>query len=569
MQTEPHYIKRHIFLCLALVLLAGHFFSATAQTIYVPSDHWVYNFLDRMETKQLLPIVLNGTKPMTRIELAEHIAELENHAEKLSRTEQRQLELLKLEFLEEIQRLNVEPPAVKTRWKQITEHSWLDRWLPDVIYPTGRHMVEWKSGPLNLYLDPIIRRSRMVAQADTLDAQERVFKDTNGLHLWGTLGAFGFVTDVRDTREWGTRVYPSGNTTMPGFGFAQGNGRQVYHDETVAYLVYHWNYLNLQFGKDSNQWGPAAAGQLFLSDVATSYDQLKVQVVLPRLKFTYVLAWLKQFNPNYYLGNATTKMMSTHRLEVAPFQFLDVGLHSAVIYAGRQFEPAYVNPVMFFRSAEHYLGDLDNALMGLDVEFKAIPKTKLYGELFLDDITTGRLGEGFYGNKYGYTAGLYHVNLFGIANLDARLEYTRIRPYTYTHKHDTTQYQHFSTILGHWIGPNSDYLMGQLDYRLSKRTRFELQVEQWRHGANPPDENLGGDPNVPHENPRDPQSVDFLAGVLERTRAISLAAHYEVLRDLYLSVELKWFDGDSEWPQYGGVSPGARSQITLELRWNY
>ena len=550
-------------------MLGSPFFSATAQTVYVPASHWVYEFVDRMETKGLLPIVLDGTKPMTRIELAEHIAELDKYVEHLSRTEQQQLEYLKLEFLEEMQRLDVEPSNVKTRWEQLAERSWLDHWLPDVIYPSGRHLLEWKSGPLNLYLDPIIRRSRLYAQADTLETQERVFKDTNGLHLWGTLGAFGFVTDVRDTRDWGSRAYPSGNTTWPGFGFAQGNGRHVYHDETVAYLVYHWNYLNLQFGKDSNRWGPTAGGQLFLSDAATSYDQLKLQVALRRLKFTYVLAWLKQYNPDYHLGNAVTKMMATHRLEVAPWRFLDVGIHSAVIYAGRQFEPAYANPVMFFRSAEHYLGDRDNALMGLDVEFKAIPNTKLYGELFFDYMTTGRLGNGFYGNKYGYTTGVYHVDLLGVPNLDARLEYTRIRPYTYSHKNDTTRYQHFSTVMGHWIGPNSDYVLGRLNYRLSKRTRFEVQVEQWRHGANPPGLNLGGDPDVPHENPRDPQTVDFLAGVLEKTRAISLAASYEALRDLYLDVELKWYDGDSEWPQYGGVSPGTRSQVKLALRWNY
>ena len=518
----------------------------------------------------MLPVVLANTKPMTRREIAGLVREIERYHQSggsLSRAEAEQLEFLQDEFREELQALRQQPAGKPSDLQKVVKHRWIDPWLPDAIYANGRNLLFIEHDPLRIYWDPVFKRNRLWASADTLSGQERVFEDTNGFVMWGTVGEhFGFVTDVRDTKEWGSRAYPGRrNMSREGLGFAQTSGDHLYHDETVASLVYLWKYFTLQFGKDSNRWGPGFHGQLGLSDRATSYDLLKFQVTATRIKFTSMLAWLQHYTPDYFYGDHQEKAMAAHRLEFAPVRQLDIGLYETVIFAGRRFEPAYMNPFMFFRSAEHYLGDRDNVAMGLDFELKIFPKTKLYGELFIDDVTTGKLGTGFYGNKYAYLLGATFVDPFLMPDMTVRVEYTRIRPYTYTHKVDLTAYRHFSTNLGHWSGPNSDDLFVQLEHQHSRRLRLAVAFESRRHGANPPGENIGGDIFHDHSYPQDPDYVDFLAGIRERSNSIFLSASYELVRNGFARIFYLYNHGESAERDF----PGKRAEVALCFSLNY
>jgi len=538
-----------------------------AQTVFVPVRHWVYDYLDRMETKRLLPVVLGCTKPMTRQEIGGYLKALKKKRHKLSRTENEQLDFLLFEFQHALGKKS-KRPKYKSRLKKITQQNWIDPWLPDFVYPTGRHLLEIKHGPLQLNWDPVFYRRRLFADDDTPASPERVNTDTNGFLLWGTVGPwFGFYTDVRDTREWGTRSYPAGNTTVERYGFVQGNGRQIYHDETIAYLLYQKKYARLQFGKDVNVWGPGRRGQLFLSDWATSYDQFKIQLALPRVKYTYLLAWLKHDTPDYFKGDPTTKFFAAHRLEFSPHRNIDIGLQSGVIYRER-FEPAYLNPVMFFRSAEHYLGDTDNAVMGADVEIKAIKNVKLYGELFLDDLTTGKLGTGFYGNKYAYTLGGFYAGMFGLKDLDLRVEYSRVRPFVYSHKDTVNSYAHFSTALGHWMGANSELLSASLDYRLSRRWLLTASYERYRFGSNTPAQNVGRGLFRPRNVLVDGEYFDTLDGVLHSTQTISARAGYEFVRNAFLTLEYR-FCSSSIGVDANSRKAVSRSQVTAGFALNY
>jgi len=553
--------KIRILLCLAFALTP-----VRAQTVYVSPDHWVYDYLDRLETRGILPVVLAGTRPITRAEIGRCLSEASQREDDLSRVERDQLRYLCYEFME-----NVEPscPAAgDPRLTGLRRCSWIDPWLPDLVYANGRDFLSVSSGALRAHLDPVFLRARSWAESDTLEGRERVFEDGNGLRIWGQFGRrLGFYTEVRDTREWGSRDYPGlSNFTREGLGFVRGTGDGLYHDETIAYVTGDWDVLRLQFGRDENQWGPGRHGQLALSDRPTGYDLLKLELGSVRFKYTAMVAFLRHYSDEYYSGGEARKSLAAHRLEFAPVPELDIGLHEIVIYSGRDIEPAYLNPVMFYRSAEHYLGDRDNAALGLDLEFKGIPRTKLYGELFIDDLSTKKLGRGFYGNKLAYLAGLYHVNVGGISELDARIEFARVRPFTYTHKQERNGYRHFATGLGHWIGPNADNLFAELAYRRSRRLLFKLQGERIRHGANPPDLNIGGDLFQPRDFRTDPETVRLLDGDLETVTSLGARISYEVLRGavIELNVTKFWYYLERQPALKGG-----RMQVALRLSLNY
>jgi hypothetical protein len=252
---------------------------------------------------------------------------------------------------------------------------------------------------------------------------------------------------------------------------------------------------------------------------------------------------------------------------MAPWPWLNLGLHETIIYGGRKFEAAYLNPVMFYRSAEHYLGDRDNATMGLDFEWFGLAKTKLYGELFIDDISTGKLNSGFYGNKFAYTVGAWHVNTFGLSNVDTRLEYTRIRPHTYNHS-GITGYWHYNTLLGHWSGPNSDYLVLDATWRPTQPLCFLLRADWRRYGANEENKNVGGDPFLMRDPDRDPEFVDFLDGLRQSSNSIAVQASYEFLRDV--SMQLSWRTARYDHALSGrSTLTGRRNELLFVLSYNY
>ncbi|MCR4438661.1 MAG: capsule assembly Wzi family protein [bacterium] len=543
---------------------------APAQTVYVPLQHWAYEFLERMETKGMLPGLLGNSRPFTRMEVAHALAALgkQRSTHRLTSVEAEALDFLQREFAEELGRLGSEVPAAPTRLNKLVHSRWLDPLLADVLYANGRNFLTISSPPFQLFWDPIFVRRRLFARADSLARQERVFEDTNGFTVWGTVGRYlGFSVDVRDSRQWGTRTYPAAGTnyTLEGLGFVRSAGTSADHDETRASLVFTWSFLTVQYGKDSNRWGPGRRGQLGLSDHPTSYDLLKIQLAGTHLKLTSMMAWLQHYSPTFFHGGHQEKGLAAHRLEFSLGKGVDIAVYETVVFAGRRLEPAYLNPVMFFRSAEHYLGDRDNATMGADLELKVIPKTRLYGELFIDDLSTGKLGTGFYGNKTAFLVGAQLVDPCGLSDVDLRVEYARVRPFTYSHARDVTSYVHYATCLGHWIGPNADDLYAEASYRPTFWWELRVWGELHRHGANPADQNVGGDLRVPHEYPRDPEYVPFLAGVRGQTTATGVAASYQLVRNAFVSVGYRHFWASAQRP---GGGPGKRGEWDIVLSLN-
>lgn len=539
---------------------------AMAQTVYLPVNHWAYEFLERLETQRILPIVLSGTKPLTRRDLAGYLAPLYDSDSlqlRLSRVQRQQLSWLAVELQEELAQIK---PG-KTDLDHLVRHKWIDPWLPDFVYANGRNFSSVFSSPFSINIDPILKRQRSWTTADSMSGTEKVFENGQGMKLWGSVGKFGFAIDVRDHQEWGTRPYPGiVNYTKERLGFVRGNSHGLDHDETNAYLLYQHKYFTVAFGKDVNRWGPGYNGQLALSDYATSYDQLKFSVAGNRIRFTSVTAILQHYTDAFFYDGHEEKYLTAHRLEIAPVRWLNLGLHESIIYGGRKFEAAYLNPVMFYRSAEHYLGDRDNATLGMDCEVFAVAKTKFYGELFIDDISTAKLGTGFYGNKYAYTLGAAHIDAFGVSDLDLRAEFTRIRPFTYDHA-GNTGYWHYSTLLGHWLGPNSEgYFLAAL-YRVSQPLHLKVSGSIVRHGANPANQNVGGNYRIVRNPAQDPETVNLLDGLLQTSRRLTLFAGWEFLRNYMLQVEWQWGKYDRELDD--AQLSGNYNQFTFWLCINY
>ncbi len=551
-------------ICGATVLLYCTFWGplALAQSTDLPLQHWAYDFIERMEARGLVRGVLNGVKPFSRDEVVRYLVQVQDRVRqgaRLNPVETRQLAFLRFEFKEEfIKATGSNGIHYRTQIEQLKQHPVFGKAFPGFLYKNNRNLFSIKSADFQAFVDPVFSQQLLYAGTDSVRGTERVFERSHGFRVRGNLGEhIGFFFDFRDTKEWGTRSYPDRfDISLPGLGFVNGYGTHIWHDETNAYLVFKLPYLQVQLGKNQNYWGPGANGALALSDNATSFDQIKLQSRFWRLKFTWLWGFLRTF-PRIAQqdGRTAPKSLVAHRIEIDVARWLNVGLHETVIFGNRRLEIAYLNPINFYRSAEHFLSDDDNATLGFDFEFMAIPNTKLYGELFIDDLSTTKLGSNFFGNKTGLLAGGLWVDALRVPNLDLRLEYARTRPFLYSHRRQINQFTHFNTGLGHRIGPNSDELFAEAVYRFSKSLVVAANFTKFRHGDNEPNNNAGGEISQPFGEGASVSSR-FLGGALEKRSRLGLETSYEVFRNFYLGLS-----GSVAFSKNIELSDGSRAGI--------
>ncbi len=561
--------KLELFWIVIVGVLSFNIKTIHSQTTYVPLNYWVYDYLERLETKHFVQGLLNGTKPLSRKEIARYLAQVHQNFERLNKVELDQLNFLNIEFKEELDGLIEHLTSYQTRINRIRNNKYIKKVLPKIVYQNDRNFLNWREDQFQIFVDPILYQHRIYNRTDSLDYTEKVFQTSNGIRIRGNVGdRLGFFIDVCDSKEWGTKKYKIGNYTLPRLGFVRATSPDfIYHDETVAYLKTGFKYLQITFGKFSNYWGNGHTGSLILSDYATSYDQLKLEFIYKKFKFTSLYAHLIDYEEYDQDILQKKKYLAAHRLEFLPWQWLSLGLSETIIFKGRSFEPAYLNPVMFFRSAEHYLGSPDNMMLGLDFKCTAIRNIKFYTELLIDDITTTKLGTDWYGNKLGYSVGAFWIDPLKIQNTDIRIEYTRIRPYVYSHA-DGINYTHYQSTLGYWSGPNSENFFAELNYRFSKNLLTTIFFQINRHGTNDADKNVGGDIERP-PGLEDDSQVKFLDGKLEKRRSYGLDFAYEIFENCYFRFGYRHHNSNNIFKENIVVKRISTNEFVLSLGLNY
>ena len=528
-----------IIMCFILM-----FFSITASrsdpTSYLSTEHRAYDFLERMEHFFFVSGTKLGTKPLTRAETARLLFSLSGKTVSVTGVDKNELKCLLDEF----------EPDFYGRYGLVWDDKGpvekLPVFLKGFVYRNRRNLFSTIGDNYSLYFDPVILGKASIGKLHGYSKDDNIYTSTNGFKIHGTLGDhLGFSIDVRDSKEWGSRNYPKNTaTTMPGIGFASFKEDRAEFDETRAHLAYSSGPFVFSYGRGENIWGRGRKSSLALSGYGAPYEMFRIETGFWKLKFMFFASEIEQYPPiaKFYYYNpgaasdsvAVKKHFSGHRIEIDVTNRINIGLYEAVIYGGR-WDMSYLNPVIFLKGAEHDNGDHDNAVMGLDFRVFVHRCHSIYGELFIDDITTTKLGTDWYGNKLAYQLGSYIVEPFGLDNVDSRIEYTRISPWVYTHRFPINTYTHYGDIMGYPLGPNSDEIFMEFRKRFSRRLHTSLSFSRQRYGENPIGVNVGGNP-LDGYSAGDSKEARFLAGIVERTQAVSLDVSYEILWELFLKV---------------------------------
>ena len=468
----------------------------SAQYVNLPINHWAYLFLDRLETEGIIDNLYYRTKPFTRDEFANIIIEIANKLKRgkisLSNTELELFEKLKGEFYDELKDKNID---IKPEEKELHLFSWGEK--KSVIHYDGY----------------IIEDAKYFSQGDS-DYSSRWI---GGSIIRGVIeDKLHFYIDFRNTLIKGEDLQKNYD---PSYGLPITTaGKNIYSDQAVAYLTYKLLWCEFSFGRDYFSWGPGHRGSLALSSNSEVIDMFRLKFKYKRFKFTSMSGILN--------SGLDKKNIAAHKIEVRIFPNFILGGYETVIYGRRGLEFIYINPIMPYHIAEHYQKDLDNNTMGLDLIYLPSKNIKIYSELFLDDFNLSKSIFSHYGNKFAFLSGLYLTNPLKIRDSDFRIEYTRIEPYVYTHTEPINTYTNYNRIIGHWLGPNTDYLFTGFSFQYNRYLRIDASFEQRRKGK--------GDVNIPHK-PEDGTNKEFLEGIVENEKSLQLGFSYEIKRDAYIS----------------------------------
>jgi hypothetical protein len=267
------------------------------------------------------------------------------------------------------------------------------------------------------------------------------------------------------------------NKIVPGQGWGYGSDLGYYYNNSNGYVSYSpIKYFNFTVGRGKNKFGEGYRS-LLLSDISNYSNYFRITTNIWRFKYVNLFSQMDDF---YALPGApdarNKKYSSTHYLSINIARRWNIGLFESIQWASqdsvvdRGFDPYYLNPIIFLRPVEFSLGSADNALMGLNVSFKASNQIKLYGQLVLDEFKLSEIkaNTGWWGNKYGTQIGVKYYHAFNVDRLTFQLEYNRVRPYTYSHKTSTQAYGQFNQPLAHPSGANFNEGVFHMNYYVNK-----------------------------------------------------------------------------------------------------
>ena len=289
-----------------------------------------------------------------------------------------------------------------------------------------------------------------------------------------------------------------------------GNENGVNYFKTRGYLTAQVTpWLRVKAGKDRVQWG-SGWQSLWLSDVAADALLLNLHASVWKLEYVSHFAQMIDFFPGKTdpSGDYPRKFTAFHALYYRPLPTLSVGVFESVVYAPNQpyghrgFEWHYLNPLIFYRAAEQFIGSPDNGMLGASIRWNFLRHLQLYGQGLLDDFNFGNRvnGPGYWGNQWAVQAGLKYYNAFSIPTLDLQAEYNRVRPYVYQHFNVVSSYTHYGAPLGHAAGGNVQDLHLMLRYHPFPAWNLQMVGSWTAQGRNLDGKNYGWDASQPYVN---------------------------------------------------------------------
>ncbi len=434
----------------------------------------------------------------------------------------------------------------------------------------------YQSDDFMIVANPVL--NLQYGKSSALDAS--LFQNTKGVEIRGwvdkKIGFYSILTDNQISFPQYLNNYTQSWGALAGEGFYKPFKTNGYdYISARGYITASpIKHVQLQFGHDKNFIGNGIRS-LSLSDNSNAYLFLKAQTTVWKFQYTNLFAQMStqsQGTNQLY----PRKYFAMHHLSLNVLKNLNIGLFESIVFGRKDslsagsFDANYLNPIIFYRWAEQNNGSPDNANIGMDIKYNLFKTAQLYGSVFIDEFifSNVKAGKGAWENKQALQFGAKYFNVFTVKGLDAQVEYNYIRPYTYTHADNYSNYTNYGQALAHPMGANIKELMGIIRYQPNAKLLLKLQGTYYIQGvdtsANTGKYNFGGDIFKSYNN----VSAHHLTGntitqgVKNTTAHIQVSANYMLYHNLFIDAIYGYRKSTA------GSLAGNETYFTLGLRLN-
>jgi Capsule assembly protein Wzi len=426
-----------------------------SQTVYEPVGNSVYDFLERLSEKGIIEYH-DEVKPVSRKEIAEFLIEAGKDSAMLTGLDKEDLVFYDKEYADDIDLIT------KRASYKLPSSEFLSSGR------TGRlRLFGYRDSSFAMYIDPV-----MGIEAGSEYGASYTHR-WNGLSMFGYAGDhWGFSLKYVDNEEIGDHIDTTrAFSPQPGFVLTAHRKTSIEYDEVEGEVDYTWKTGAISIGKYAINWGSGNSGQLIFSSKAPTFPLIRFGYSpVSWLKFTYFHGWLKSnvidsssirqtAVPGRVNIDQVPKFIAAHMLTIYPSDKFSFSIGESMVYSD-EFNPVYLIPVIFFRAVDHYMSSRNsnsstgNAQMFSNMEYKNPDlRTKLYGTLFIDELSLESIFKGGNLSAIAFTIGMENTDPI-IKNSSFVIEYTRINPFVYMNSNNAQLYTNDRYQLGDWIGSN-------------------------------------------------------------------------------------------------------------------
>ncbi len=525
---------------LNFILITGICFFICSRDSYsqienAPLSNDVYSFLKEMQVKRVISGVNDDNPNLSRFQIADFLNSIQMKGNELSATEKKILDKYMIEFVPDVM-------SKKNTASMFKSNMDVSGGFKHILSDKQKYLFSYEKNRNNIFIEPLL--NLYLANSITPDTKKSSKIFDGGFRFRGSLFDHlgyefkfikgGAVGDSVLTES----VFPKIKST---FKYVENIENITNYDFVGGYLKYYLSPsegmdIAAQFGRERITFGLGYSGSLALSGEAPDMDFLKLTFKYGIINFSSVFgSTVGEYSPDR--EERYSKYFTANRLKLSFDKLFDVGIGETVI-SSRGIELGYLNPLIFYKFAEMSLQDRDNGTIFADIQTHFIKNIELQGTFFMDENILSNLSDlSKASNKTAYQLGFFWYEPAGLKNVSLIFEYTKIRPYVYTHFDRKNTYSAFGVGLGHPIGPNADQLFFKLRYNFSERLTLDLEFQKIRKGKNYYDaegnleRNVGGDIFQTFRTGIDNEEAYFLDGVRENTESIGVNISYEPIRN--------------------------------------
>lgn len=476
----PLLFRASLLAILALTVAAR---VAVAQASIVPVTHLVYDWLQHQRVAGRLPTYQHELRPMSRATIAAHLAHLDSLGDRVPAGDRHVLRDFQNEFV-----------MARLLDNRLVTPGFL-RGLPRTI---GGALRERREPALFALVTPdSLLSGALYATAgggalDLSSPDSAAYATTKGVRLYGN-ARFGLGWHYEFDNLWNRKSQlllvqqERYHSDRLGLGVTSAFAFESY----LSYRAPRW--FEGYVGWGGSVIGPAITDPLVLRADAPPQPGVRVQFGGPRLNLAWQHGTLRAPNVEdttgtalfpVYARSAARRYFVAHRLTWMPHPRVSLALNEQVIYANRELEFAYLNPVVPMTFVQDRIGDRDNVMLGGDVVVRPWDGTELIGAFLWDDRSAPNPDARSFGPfKKSALLGIEQQLPFGVR---LGLGYTWTDPWVYTHWQRVVTYESLDRPLGPLIGPNSEEAAARLTTWWPLRTRIMTGYRRQRRGLDPP-----------------------------------------------------------------------------------